>query len=213
MPHLTLIHATPLAMEPIQTAFARLWPQAVLHDVLDNGLTAALKTAPHTVNPRFEALARYAQLAGSDAVLFTCSAFGAAIAAARQAVPLPLLKPNEAMFDDALASGGRVALLATFEPAIASMRDEFTVASAQAGRAVSLVTVHVPGAMDALNAGHADLHDQLIAEAAATLPPHDALMLAQFSMARAAPAVATRTGAPVLTSPDSAVQRLRRMLG
>jgi hypothetical protein len=35
------------------------------------------------------------------------------------------------------------------------------------------------------------------------------IALAQFSLARAAPEVAARTGLPVLTTPDSALRRLR----
>ena len=36
--------------------------------------------------------------------------------------------------------------------------------------------------------------------------------LAQFSLARAAEAVAAATGRPVFTTPDSAVRKLRRLL-
>jgi hypothetical protein len=36
--------------------------------------------------------------------------------------------------------------------------------------------------------------------------------LAQFSLARAAPLVAQRTGRPVLVTPDSAVRKLRARL-
>ena len=41
----------------------------------------------------------------------------------------------------------------------------------------------------------------------------DAIALAQFSLARAADAVAADTGLPVLTTPDSAVRLLRARLG
>ena len=40
----------------------------------------------------------------------------------------------------------------------------------------------------------------------------DVIALAQFSLARAAPAVAAATGRTVLTTPDSAVRKLRRMV-
>jgi len=40
----------------------------------------------------------------------------------------------------------------------------------------------------------------------------DVIALAQFSLARAAPAVAALTGRPVLTTPDLAVTKLRRLL-
>ena len=41
----------------------------------------------------------------------------------------------------------------------------------------------------------------------------DAIALSQFSLARAAEAVAQATGKPVLTTPDSAVRKLKRLLG
>jgi hypothetical protein len=41
----------------------------------------------------------------------------------------------------------------------------------------------------------------------------DIIALAQFSLARAADAIAQATGRPVLTTPDSAVRKLRRLLG
>ncbi|WP_324294186.1 hypothetical protein [Pseudomonas syringae] len=81
---------------------------------------------------RFLSLARYAEAAEADAI-FTCSAFGAAIDARKQVVSIPVLKPNEAMIDQALGSAARIALLATFEPAIGSMLEEFKAASTTAG--------------------------------------------------------------------------------
>jgi dihydrodipicolinate synthase/N-acetylneuraminate lyase len=82
---------------------------------------------------RFLALARYAKASGADGVLFTCSAFGPCIeACAREFSPLPVLKPNEAMIEDALAlvgARGRIGLLATFGPTLESMPAEFAAAA------------------------------------------------------------------------------------
>jgi hypothetical protein len=41
----------------------------------------------------------------------------------------------------------------------------------------------------------------------------DAIALAQFSLSPAAALIAERTGKPVLTTPDTAVKKLQRMLG
>ena len=65
--------------------------------------------------------------------------------------------------------------------------------------------------MEALNAGEAEHHDNLITEATGTLIGCDAIVLAQFTMARARPAVEATATAPVLTSPESAVARLKHL--
>ena len=66
--------------------------------------------------------------------------------------------------------------------------------------------------MDALQEGDSQTHDSLIAEAAANIPQADVVLLAQFSMSRALDAVSRRVDAKVLSSPDSAVLKLKRMM-
>jgi hypothetical protein len=113
--------------------------------------------------------------------------------------------------DEALAlwreRGGAIGLVASFAPTLASMPAEF-------GAGAPLRTAHAAGALEALRAGDAARHDALAAAAAATLAAAGCtvIALAQFSLARAAPAVAAATGLPVLTTPGSAVRRLRQRL-
>jgi hypothetical protein len=70
----------------------------------------------------------------------------------------------------------------------------------------------VPGAMQALAAGDRATHDAAVARDVAELRDVELVLLAQFSMADAAATVQAATGARVLTSPDCAVQALRRVL-
>jgi len=222
-PRIALIHATPVAIEPIVAAFKRLWPAARTTNLLEDSLSADLAAEGRLTDrmtERFVTLARYARGCGADAILFTCSAFGPAIEAARDAVAVPVLKPNEAMLVEALGlagrGSGRVALLATFAPTIASVADEFRHLGTSRGVTAELVTHHVADAMAALDAGDGLRHDALIADA---LERWDgwrdcaAILLAQFSMARARAAVAERVQIPVLVSTDSAVVAMRRAMG
>ena len=105
---------------------------------------------------RFLALGRYAASTGADAILFTCSAFGPCIeAVAREHAPMPVLKPNEAMIEQAAARGHRIGLLSTFPPTLASMPREFP-------RAVEIVPKLAEGAMAALDRGDRAEHDRLV---------------------------------------------------
>lgn len=214
-PRIALIHATPLAIDPIVAAFGRLWPEARTTNLLDDSLSADLATEGRLTDrmiERFITLARYVHQDGADAILFTCSAFGPAIEATAAAMPIPVLKPNEAMLDEALAAGDRVGLLATFAPSIPALQAELETMALARRQTVTVTTRTLPDALAALQGGDAETHDRLIATAAAELLPCDALVLGQFSMASAARLIPARAGCRVLTSPDSAVMRLRESL-
>jgi hypothetical protein len=216
-PRIALIHAVAAAIPPVHAAFAADWPEARLVNLFDDSLPPDLGAAGSltpAIAGRIGALARYVAGAGADGILFTCSAFGPAIeAAARELAPLPVLRPNEAMFDEALRAGARIGMIATFDAAVAGMEEEFRDAAAAAGRDVRIETVLAEGALDALKAGDGEMHDRLVAAAAPRLAHCDAIVLAHFSTSRALDGVrAAVPGKAVLTAPGAAVAALRGRL-
>ncbi len=214
-PRIALIHATPVAIEPIVDAFRNLWPEARTTNLLEDSLPADLAAdgkLTEKMVTRFLTLSRYACDNGADAILFTCSAFGPAIEAARAALPIPVLKPNEAMLEEALAAGTRIGLIATFEPSIPSLEAEIRKLAKEKNMVISVRSRAVPDALVALHAGKVYEHNRLIAAAAEEIGDCDALILAQFSMASAAVVIESRVGRKVFSSPTSAVMRLRKLL-
>lgn len=215
MPRIALVHALLHSIAPINEALARDWPQAERMNLLDDSLSADLARAGRldgSMTSRFVALADYAVATGAQALLFTCSAFGPCIeAVARRHAGLPVLKPNEAMVEEAEVlvhrQGGSIGLVASFVPTLSSMPAEFAPGT-------RLLTALAEGALEALNRGDSTAHDEATAVAAITLKAKGCtvIALAQFSLARAAPLVALRTGLPVFTTVDSAVRKLRRLL-
>ena len=147
---IALIHALKHSLVPIEASFARLWPEATLMNLLDDSLSADLardgKLTP-AMTDRFLAVGGYAASTGANAILFTCSAFGPCIeAVARELSPMPVLKPNQAMIEQAVARGHRIGLLSTFPPTLQSMPGEFP-------GTVQLVPKLAEGAMAALDRG------------------------------------------------------------
>ncbi|MFC5497602.1 aspartate/glutamate racemase family protein [Caenimonas terrae] len=216
-PRIALIHATALAVDPIAAAFERHWPQAQRMNLLDDSLSVDRGKSGQLTDSmvqRFIDLATYAKGTGCNAILFTCSAFGPAIEAAACAVQLPTLKPNEAMFAQALAlcpaAGGKLGLIATFQASIASMSGELLQMAQERGIPIELRSAFVPDAMQDLAEGRADEHHRKVAAAAQQLAGCDVVMLAQFSMADAQPAVQQALACPVLSSPDCAVLALKK---
>ncbi len=216
MTRIALIHALAHSVEPINTAFARDWPELQRMNLMDDSLSADLAASGRglddAMHERFQRLAQYCIDTGAQGILFTCSAFGACIeAVARRHAPLPVFKPNEAMIADAVRARAtpqdKVGLIASFAPTLASMPPEFP-------SDVQLETAYADGAMDALNRGDLALHDTLVVAQAKALQARGCKLIAlsQFSMARARTACEQATGLPVLTTVDSAVRALRSSL-
>ncbi|PDT78884.1 aspartate/glutamate racemase family protein [Bradyrhizobium sp. C9] len=207
---ITLIHALKHSIVPIEASFVRHWPEARLMNLLDDSLSADLARdgkLTERMTERFLTMGRYAVSTGADGILFTCSAFGPCIeAVARAHAPMPVLKPNEAMIEQAVAKGKRIGLLSTFPPTLVSMPPEFPAS-------VTLVPKLAEGALAALDRGDRAEHDRIVVEAAKDLRDCDLIALAQYSMAPAAERVTDATGREVLTTPDSAVKKLKALLG
>ncbi len=212
---IVLLHGTPVAVEPIQRSFAARWREAELVNLLDDSLSVD-RAKDHELTPRmferFMELGGYAHRIGADAILVTCSAFGPAIERMTRELPVPVLKPNEAMFRAAMTAGKRIGMLATFAPAVVTMTEEFEQFVRETGSKATLKTIVVDGAMDALRKGDAQTHHQLVAARAPDLADCDAIMLAHFSTSRAAEQVSAVISKPVLTAPDAAVDRLRAII-
>jgi Asp/Glu/hydantoin racemase len=218
-PRVVLIHALRDSQVPAWTAFAAGWPEAAVYNLLDDSLSADLAADAVLTDrmvDRFLTLGRYAAASGAqgrstDAVLFTCSAFGPAIARVKQELSIPVLRPNEAAFEAAVEAGSRIGLIVTFPASLPPLRAELEAIGRERGQELTITAVVAEGALAALQAGRGEEHDHLVAEAATRLPGVDALVLGQFSLARAAKAIPSLQGRVVLTTPDSAVEKLRRL--
>jgi len=216
---IALIHALEESVAPIRDAFSRLWPEAYTADLLDASLSADLAAAgalDGAMTDRFLTLGRYAASGtGSHdtrAILFTCSAFGPAIEAVKADLPIPVMRPNEAAFAEALEMGERIALVVTFAPSLPALTREFHEMAQALGKPVQITPILVEGALPALKAGDGAGHDEAVLRACKGLGPLDAIVLGQFSLARAARVLKPQAGCPVLTTPDSAVRALRRLV-
>ncbi|MEM7503762.1 MAG: aspartate/glutamate racemase family protein [Pseudomonadota bacterium] len=220
-PRIALIHALEESVAPARSAFRRDWPSANVFDLLDTSLSrdlAARGTLDDELANRFIRLADYAASStgeGGDtaAILFTCSAFGTAIEAVKQRLHIPVLTPNEAAFEDAVRRHETIGLIVSFEPSERPLCRELADCATKNSHNVSVVSAVAEGALEALKRGDTAGHDNFVSCAAEKLGPVDVLLLGQFSLARSASALEERQSAPVLTTPASAVHKLKGLLG
>ncbi|MGE0699544.1 MAG: aspartate/glutamate racemase family protein, partial [Hyphomicrobiaceae bacterium] len=161
---------------------------------------------------RIARLAAYGRDVGAAGILYTCSAFGPAIEAVQRDLAIPVLKPNEAMFEAALDRGVDIGMVASFAASIPTMEQELRELAAARGSRAAIRSVCVPQALAALQAGDIPGHNALLADGAKQLGTCDVILLAQFSTSRAAAATQAAVKAPVLTAPGTAVAKLKRQL-
>ena len=214
-PNITLFSVHKDAMAAAVDAFARDWPEATVSNLMDDGLfrwvSETKGVVPEMYAP-FETHTRYMVGRGADAILFTCSAFRPCIDAVMAQYAIPMLKPNDAMIEKALEAGDRIAVMATVAATFPSVSAEIEAMAAAQGRSVTLVPHFVDNAFAAMASGDGTTHDRLVAEAAQAIDGVDVIMLAQFTLSRAAPAVEAVASVPVLNSPGAAVAKLKLLL-
>ncbi len=214
-PNIVLFSVHKDAMEAAVRAFAADWPEARISNLLDDGLFNWVREAGGVVPEMydvFRTLTRYIESRGADGILFTCSAFREVIDTCIAEFDLPILKPNDAMIEQALAAGSRIAVMATVGPTIPSISAEIQEMATARGQKVELVPYVVDGAFDALAGGDAAKHDALVAARAREIKGCDVIVLAQFTLSRAVPVVSAVSSLPVFNSPGAAVAKLRTMI-
>ncbi len=212
---LALIHATRLAIDPIVCACESAWPDVEHISILDESLSIDRSQDDHltdALSDRIIALCRHAESLGSDGVLYTCSAFGAAIEKAARTSDIPVLKPNEAMFEKAISLGERITMIYTFPPAVAGMEQEFRDYAELCQSSARVLSVYAEGAREAVEQGDIARHNEVIAHTVSQVNDADVILLAHFSMASALSDAMAITNVPVLSSPATAVEKIKSLI-
>ena len=179
--------------------------ETLLRDTVDHGMLPRIRD-------RVADYAGFAEESGASAVLVTCSSIGEAAEEARAAVSIPVYRVDEPMAARAVETGGRIGVLATLAATLGPTRELLRREAADRGEKREIHESVCPGAFEALRQGDTGAHDEIVAAEAARLAKAvDVLVLAQASMARAVGGLPERAlPVPVLTSPRSGVQQLRR---
>ena len=208
-----LIHALEESEEPIRESFQKIWPEAKLSEYSDfqlsvdraNGLDEA------SIRSRIIDLGQQAVNDQVDAILYTCSAFGEAIEAAKNKFSLPILKPNESAFKKAIRAASDVNILVTFEPSLNLLTNEFEIMSK--GLDIKIKGHLIDDALKLLKQEEVQAHNEKIIDAVKEIPAEETVILGQFSMARAADEIEINMpDRLVLNTPDAAVIELKELL-
>ncbi|MFC0680182.1 aspartate/glutamate racemase family protein [Lysobacter korlensis] len=210
---IALLHTGAVVISPVMELVKQELPDATPINYLDDRIVADLGDAAvaPSVPTRVGELAKAAVEAGASAILLTCSSISELAAPTSADVGVPILRIDEAMADEAVATGSRITVIATLPTTSAPTTRLIRERAALAGREPEIRSVVVEGAFAAVSSGDRPEHDRLVVAAIeAAAAESDVIVLAQASMASAASAV--DVDVPVLTSLKSGVKRLRELV-
>lgn len=214
---LALIH-TSATLVPV---FAQLCktklPGVDTFNIVDDSLVRAIGARGSLTADIARRVAGYIQSAeagGASHILVTCSSIGPAVEAAAPFCAVPVLRVDQPMADLAVRSGKRVGVIATLPTTLNPTSDLVTRRAALAGRSIELCAKLCEGAFEALMAGDAAKHDQIVGDALRELSKKvDVILLAQASMARVVDTIPeSERRIPILASPPLAIEHLATLL-
>jgi Asp/Glu/hydantoin racemase len=214
---LALIHTSPTLTPMFGELCSRYLPETSIFHMVDESLigdTIREGRLRRVTMRRLLTMIESAAAAGADAVMVTCSSIGPGVKVAQQLFDIPVIRVDEAMAEEAVRMGRRIGVMATLrttlEPTIALLREK----AAEAGVEIEIVDSLADGAFDAVLTGDTATHDRVLSRALRDeMQGVDVIVLAQASMARVVKAMPKGSlQAPVLSSPELAVQRARAIL-
>ena len=214
-PKIALIHATRLAIAPIEKTFQDYWPEANTFNLLDEGLLKDIDSlSSQQMNQRFQSLASYATGTGCDAILFSCSVFSDSIDSVKKIFDLPVYKPNEAMLDAIYELARekkdlKTVVMGTSQLSVDSLSSEIGEWSKTNHASIQIDKLFIDQAFELLGKGQLDLHDALIIDAVKKNQYADLIVFTQFSMASAYQQSQEVSSAPIFSAPIIAVQTLQ----
>jgi len=185
----------------------------IADDSLVKGIIAVGSLTP-TIARRVASYLESAELAGADYIMVTCSSIGPAVEAAAKLIGVPVLRVDQPMADEAVATGQKIGVIATLRTTLEPTADLIQRRAAIIGKKIELTSKLCEGAFEALMRGDSATHDAKVAAALRELSQQvDVIVLAQASMARVVDALApTDKRVPILASPAIAVEYLATIL-
>ncbi|SEN40427.1 aspartate/glutamate racemase family protein [Lihuaxuella thermophila] len=203
---LAIIHTTPVTVTSLKELAARYLPDYKLIHFIDESILPQLRENGGKIEEVEERLVQYAAFAeqsGADVILNACSSVGEVAEKMKERVQVPVVRIDEAMAEEAIRRGKRIAVVATLSTTLVPTRKLLETKAAEHRKQIHLHPVLVEEAFRRLQAGDADGHDQLLVEKLSELSKEmDVVVLAQASMARAAAQLPAPEQEKCLTSPE-----------
>jgi Asp/Glu/hydantoin racemase len=156
----------------------------------------------------------FAEEAGAEVIMVTCSSMGPAVELGRALVNVPVLRVDEPMAELAVQTGAKIGVAATLQTTLNPTADLIRRTASKQGKTVEVISKLCEGAFQAVIAGDTTRHDEIVSAGLKELIPQvEVIVLAQASMARVVESLPQETRSiPILSSPRLAVEHLAQFI-
>jgi len=203
-------------VKPLSDLMKDVIPDYEVMNILDDSMIAEIIAAGGMTKEVKRRLYGYYDIActsGAELILNTCSSIGDAVYGAREFMPVPIIRIDEAMTRKAIEMADSIAVLATLSTTLDPTIRLIERCAEEVGKRVKTVSALAEGAFPAITAGDAETHDRLVADTAKSVAETcDVILLAQGSMARMEKPLRDLTGKTVFSSPRLGVEMVKETL-
>ncbi len=217
MKKIVAIYTADALVNPLKKLHKEIIPESKMINIVDDSLIQeVIENGKVTLGVKRRVLKYYEAAIydiKADVILNTCSSVGELVDIANEFFDKPIIKIDEPMAVEAVKKAKKIGVLATLpttlNPTIRLLKKQ----AVKINKECEIVNGLAKGAFHALLEGNNDKHDRLIIETAKDIAEKvDVLVLAQGSMARMKDTLTDIAGKPVLTSPASGLQYVRKIL-
>ena len=218
-PIITMIHTVTPIVDNLKAIFKKKLgnSSATIYNIVDDSILPRIlnngSLSPEIISTVYQHISS-AERMGSDIILVTCSSISEVVDIVSPLVSVPIIKIDDAMTDEAVKIADNIAVVATIKTTLNPTINQLKEKMVKAGKQINLVPLLCSNAYKALiNESNPEKHDLLLYEAIEEIIENvDTIVLAQASMARLLPKLKKLTNKPILTSPESAVEKVISLL-
>lgn len=207
MKKIALVSVTLNAVNPMTEYLSKYAREVLVMNYLDSQLLEQVRRdgmiTDESMGRMFQMLTK-ACVDGADGIILTCTIFSPYVDIFCRLLSVPIICPDGAMLDIVSRSGGKTAILCTFEGTAETTKNLYYSYCEKNGRPKVVDMIVIPDAYAAANSGDMALCNRLILDKVKELDTqYHKLVLAQISMSGAV-AGYTAEHAVLYTSPASA---------
>lgn len=214
MKKIGIIHTTPATIQSLKQLVTDMIGDVEVINIMDDSILSDMRDNHEVelVRERWIYYAGMLEKMGVQAVLSACSTVGEFAEEANRVHKVPVYRIDEAMAEKAVAAGKVISIFATLNSTLEPTVRLVERKAGEAGKEVTIHTILVEGAYEALMKGQKDVHDRMISKSvSAYLEQSDVVLLAQASMASAI-GEQTKERDKILTSPVLGIEKLKKSL-